>query len=92
MKKIIVGLIFSILCGLNLFAGDYELGIDLYNNKDYFKNVGETIQNTEELGINLYKGVGSGLKFTGDIAKSAKDFYTLGEKLYKLFKIRRTLQ
>ena len=57
---------------------------NLQNNKDYFKNVGETIQNTEELGINLYKGVGSGLKFTGDIAKSAKDFYTLGEKLYKL--------
>ena len=37
MKKIVVGLIFSFFYGLNLFGGDYELGVDAFSKKDFLK-------------------------------------------------------
>ena len=37
MKKILVGLILGIFFGLNLFANDVDLGIELSNKGDYIK-------------------------------------------------------
>ena len=37
MRKIVVGLIFSIICGLNLFGDDVDLGLEAYNKGDFIK-------------------------------------------------------
>ena len=37
MKKILVGLIFSIFCGLNLFGNDFDLGLEAYEKNDFVK-------------------------------------------------------
>lgn len=37
MKKIVVGLIFSLFCGLNLFGNDVDLGLEAYGKNDFTK-------------------------------------------------------
>lgn len=66
MKKILLGLFFSIFCGLNLFGGDYELGAEAYKNDNYAKafelykkacDVGN-LNACTELGFLFEKGIG----------------------------------
>lgn len=67
MKKIIVGLILGIFCELNLFAGDFELGVESFRKSDFLNAIElfskacdeENVKACHNLGVIYTNGYGT---------------------------------
>ena len=59
MRKIVLGLIFSIFFGLNLFGNDVGLGLEAYNKGDFTKACdGGNAFGCSNLGTSYFNGEG----------------------------------